>query len=496
MGGINTGPGEGKGPKDRNEFPLGPFHIEVDWEMPQVRQKAETNVSETTVAQAKVANTIVNGVTTAYNPVNRIGEATVVSTSETVVFYNSTRLPPIAPDEILLTKLADERWMMVGLVSDVALINLPTTVTGPAFDFDFPIMVDDLIYPFGFLPAYDMNDLTTLGEDSIFGPAGFGVGSSVINGISREKLTQFTFGAVPSVDWQSTAAGGPPRMQHMDGYIVVNGVNSLTAYVYDPVAETWTGYPTTVNPTNNINALFGDRVANSFMWCNNVTSGTSTFETFSGGGIVSLGTLGLPSGTKINRFPYRTSVQTATSLFQEQGNGFEMVSIGTAHYVRPAGPFSGNFVQIPYVGSIPAGIDVVDIFGQYLYTVSGGNLYETSLLTASQTVIATNIIPATFTPRTAQMVNNNTAILIAGEENGAYLPTPSGKVGDSLAMYLYDISTGVTTLFYYDHDFASAGGTTYLRMSAIDAVLGGSFTFRLFISSYAGPAKLLQFNTI
>jgi hypothetical protein len=38
---IGPGPGEGKNPKDRNEFSLGPYRPDADMELGQIRQKAE-----------------------------------------------------------------------------------------------------------------------------------------------------------------------------------------------------------------------------------------------------------------------------------------------------------------------------------------------------------------------------------------------------------------------------------------------------------------------
>lgn len=481
MGGINTGPGEGKGPKDRNEFPLGPFHIDVDIEVPQVRQKAEKVKDVAVVLPDLSGSQILSALNASYNSITRIGEATLTGSGQTITYYNATRLPPPTSAEILVTQLEDGRWMMLGLVSDIVIDNAPIIGT-PSFTFDFPMVTwsplyDPLVYEIQQIPCYDLYNSLELSDDS--DDTVIGGDGTQLNGFSRGDSTQFNFGIPPGKDVSSS-----DTKTGITNKVIVVKNNTTNVSVYDPLVGSWANVISAIGGSD----MIGSRIHNTFLWANSTL--LNNWEYYDGTSIVSLGTLGMPSGAKINRFPYPGGRTGLAAAYEEQNNGYAMITYGSDHYVKDTRDLL-NFTLIPYSGTIPAGVDLIDYNGHYLYTITPtGNIHQTGLLVATQTLIASGAFPATFTPRTAQLHTDGYRFIIAGEEDSAYLPTASGKTGKSLAVYIVDVLYGTSTLLYYDHDVASTAGITYFRMGAIETV--DTNAYRLFVGSYGEIAKLYQ----
>lgn len=97
MPGIILGGGTGKDPKDRNEFPLGPYKVDIDYEAPQIRQKAATAqvIATTEVVETETggAAPLYVGTVTSYFTGSKLGTISPLTGGPDGFFYNATGHP-------------------------------------------------------------------------------------------------------------------------------------------------------------------------------------------------------------------------------------------------------------------------------------------------------------------------------------------------------------------------------------------------------------------
>ncbi len=131
MAGITLGEGSGKSNKDRNEFPLGPYHIDVDREVPQVRQKAEAPK-----AAAAVTSTVGSGDFKIEAVDAGASQGGLGALSDGTSFINGTGFTVNVGDVVTYTEI--EGTKVAISIYTHAIQYQPITFTSPQFNNNFP----------------------------------------------------------------------------------------------------------------------------------------------------------------------------------------------------------------------------------------------------------------------------------------------------------------------------------------------------------------------
>ena len=147
MAGITLGEGSGKANKDRNEFPLGPYHIDVDREVPQVRQKAEAPK-----AAAAVTSTVGSGDFKIELVDAGASQGGLGALSDGTSFINGTGFTVNVGDVVTYTEIEGNKvaisiythaiqYQPIGFVSPQFNNNFPYTGTSlsPQHNYDFAL---------------------------------------------------------------------------------------------------------------------------------------------------------------------------------------------------------------------------------------------------------------------------------------------------------------------------------------------------------------------
>lgn len=489
MTGVPIGPGPGKSPKDRNEFPLGPYRIDVERDVPQVRQKAERaeraiNTLAFTDAYA-VAGTeqgvaMYTAEVVTYDVPSATGTANLEGSS--VDFKNVTKLTAAAGDIIIVAKLTDGSYIMMGRLSqagDTIGGSFPSGALPTGYPFDTTAGSYDL-YRHG-----SMNSGNTEFIIDRAGQLGFGLetvisnpnasGNITLNGFVLSTGGNFTLGSPPA------PLSGSRTFGHADGYIIVGGVTGgfYQTVIWNP-SSGWGTVVSTGLPDGN---LYVDSEAER-VWIivREATTNFPRIYSFFNGVLVDNGRMGLPN--EVVTFVAASNgyivVRSNTSgrMYSKTTTGLDNFS-GRAICALPTGVARRVSADGTYVASVQPGTGVFPDF--YLLNLFNGT-----------EIAFPDILPVDCYPHAIVEGLNGGYIFICAEKTTNF-PDGSSYPATSACAAIYGFDGSFTYEIWHNVTLRAEGVSWVQSAQILTKVLGASrmdgdtFCFYPYSLTLSGP---------
>lgn len=466
MAGIPLGPGVGKDPKDRNDFPLGPFRYDVDRELPQIRQKAE-RVTPGAPVEVKPGAQILRGSVVGYNSLTRQGSANLEN-GLSVNFINATRLVTTSGDVILVTELKESAdFAMIGLLTQAGNIIAPSFPSG-SIDTSYPVNLSDgvIVYPISAISGGGARILVDRG-----GQAGFGL-LTVFGASSGSSITVDVHGASVSTGGNFTLGRPATTAPLSSGFLGLNSGNVVwgasvpsapqITNVWSP-GSGWNTYTTPDSYTSSAPAF--DVEAERF-WQILRTPSTNEprFLSISGGVPVDQGPLGLSANLH---------------TFVTASNG-KIVMHRSNQYFYKSSTDTSNFTAGGVGGAVLPGIRVASALSLGVWSATSstattfGDVYFADIA-SGVTVAYTDVLPLDFYVKTVQEGALG-GLIIVGYQATNLLPDPPSRVSHDVSLAVYGFDGASTSLLFYDFNNHTSDSATTTPQSAANSARATSAT--------------------
>lgn len=456
MTGVPVGPGPGKSPKDRNEFPMGPYRIDVDRDSPQIRQKAERaaqTVNTLAFSSAYQISGTEEGVAlytaevVTYDLPSRTGTAILEGVN--INFTNVTKLTAAPGDIIIISQLTDGTYIMIGRLSQAG-----DTIGGS--------------FPSGTLPTGYPWD-TTIGSYPIRYHGNLGVGQFIVDranqmGFGLETVAGNPNATTISVNGFVLSTGGnftlgtPPApltsgtlpLGQSGGYVIVfDGANYV---IWDP-ASGWSTAGTTGLPAGSMHV----DLSTETVWIigREATTNYPRIHSFFGGVLTDHGRMGLPATQVV------TFITASNGLFYVRTN-----TTGDIYGKTTTG--TDNFVLVSPTTPAPSGgLRLASADGNYIYSIqqipnvvgARADFFELNLNNGSETAYYDVLPERCYAHGIIEGASGGLVFVCAEQTNN--FPDGGAALADDACVAIYGFDGANTIELFHDVNIGTDAGTNW-----------------------------------
>jgi hypothetical protein len=448
MAGITAGPGEGKNPKDRNDFVTGPYNVDPNLEIPQIRQKSERSYAKAEEVQVEAGSKVYQANLASYNSLTRQGTATLPD-GQTVNIINASKLSTVPGDVVLVAEVSGGSFAMVGLLTQAENIIAPSFPSG-SIDTSYPVNLSDgvIVYPISAISGSGTRTLVDRGGQSgfglltVFGASSSSFSAANVHGASVSTGGNFTLGR-PG-DFQPTALGFD------SGNVVIGGSVASApqiTHVWSP-GSGWNTY-TTPDSYANSNTVYDVEAENTWQIMAEIGTNQPRFFSIDGGVPVDRGPLGLSANLH---------------TFVTASNG-KIVMHRAGQYFYKSSTDTSSFTAGGVGGAVLPGIRVASALSLGVWSATSstattfGDVYFADIA-SGVTVVYTDVLPLDFYVKTVQEGASG-GLIIVGYQATNLLPDPPSRVSHDVSLAVYGFDGVSTSLLFYDfNNHTSASATT------------------------------------